>query len=128
MRLRFALGHFPFMGKFAKDQAQTRYSVQERTSYKAAFVRLRSLKSEIEHLQLLVEHATAAMKRGSDAWRGSAFWQSLPDAALCATDGCAHAGQGRRRLRTALPRMPGQRWPSWRATRSLRLHRQRRLG
>ena len=36
-------------------------------------MRLRSLKAEIEHLQLLVENAAAAMKRAFDAWRGFAW-------------------------------------------------------
>lgn len=57
----------------AEYWASAQSVAQERTSYKAAFVRLRSLKGEIEHLQLLVENAAAVMKRDFDAWRVSAL-------------------------------------------------------
>lgn len=103
--------------------------VQERTSYKAAFVRLRSLKSAIEHLQQLVEHATAAMKRDFETWRGSASRVFLAGAAHMREQWlCAHAGQGRGQPRTARTCMAGQRWPSWHAMGSLQLHRQHRQG
>ena len=86
-------------------------------------MRLRSLKAEIEHLQLLVENAAAGMTRDFDAWRVSVLIV-VPTAVLWASNSCAHvAGRGCSLLGPAPTRMPGQRWPSWHATWSQQLHR-----
>ena len=45
-------------------------SVQEKTGYKAALSRLKALKPEVEHLQLLLERGQRKMQDDFRAWHG----------------------------------------------------------
>lgn len=68
--------------------------LQEKAAYKEAFARLRELKQEIEHLQMLLEQSRTKLQRDFEHWMTLMLRQQQAASAVTAaglTEGSAHA-------------------------------------
>ncbi len=58
--------------------------LQEKTAYKEAFARLRELKQEIEHLQMLLEQSRTKLQRDFEHWMSLMLRQQQAASAVTA--------------------------------------------